>query len=151
MQINDEPYVFVHALHWRRQGTMLVMAQRHGLLSMEEFDAQNDAHQWRIGRNGEIFTNIRGERRYIHHMDECATVKISRESSGGWAFDALGEHPYKYRVVPRYCPSFGLRSTLGSRTVGLETVWYNDDSNAWYILPYRLLTESRRTALRPMS
>lgn len=151
MHINDEPYIFVHALHWRRSEIPLVMAQRHGLLVLEEFDKTNEAQRWRLGRNGEIYTSIRNQHRYIQHGDGCAAATISRDSGGGWAFDTLGEHPYKYRVVPRACPSYGLRATLGSRVIGIEPAAYMDDSNGWYIVPWRSMAESRNAHVRPMT
>jgi hypothetical protein len=57
-------------------------------------------------------------------------------------------------VVPRSCPAYGLRSTLGSRVVGLEInglTPYLDDSNGWYVVPWRSMAESRNAHVRPMA
>lgn len=150
MKLTKEPYVLIHALHWRRDGKIMAMTQRHGNLILEEFDDANDTQQWYLGINGEIYTSIRDHPRYVRYTDGCLDLNITAEKTGGWAFDTLGEHPYKYRIVPRVCPSHGLRATLGSVLIGLEPNAYMDDSNAWYIIPLRDMAEKRTSHVRPI-
>jgi hypothetical protein len=130
---------------------MMVMTQRHGQLLLEPFDENNPNQQWRIGINGEVYTEIQSQRRYISHRDECLDVDITSTPTGGWAFDTLGEHPHKYRIVPRVCPHRALRSTLGSIGIGLEPAAYMDDSNGWYIVTLGELTGKNIAHVRPVS
>lgn len=150
MKLTREPYVLIHALHWRRDGAMIVVSQRHGQLLLETFEDANPAQQWYLGINGEIYTSIRDQQRYIHHSNGCLDVNITPTPGGDWAFDSLGEHPYKYRIVPRSCPNLALRATYGSLSVGLEAIGYMDDSNGWYVIPLRDMAEKRVAHVRPV-
>lgn len=151
MRLTREPYIFVHALHWRKNGSPLVITHRHDQLVLEPFDETNKAQQWHIGPNGEIYALSMGVKRYIGFTDGCVGTRLTTTQTGGWVFDGLGEHPFKYRIVPRTCPSSSLRATLGSVGIGLEKNAFVDDSNGWYILTLREMTGKKLAHVRPMT
>jgi len=130
----------------------MVIAHRHGQVVLEPFNKDLQSQRWYIGINGELFTRIGGVTRYLDYLDGCMGLVLSSTVPiQGWAFDAMGEHPHRYRIVPRSCPSQSLRATRGSFSIGLEHTSFADDTNAWYIVTLGEMTGERIAHVRPVS
>lgn len=145
-----DPFLLVHSLNWRKNGTMMVLSVRHGHLSLEPFLGTDPDQVWYITPNGEMTNKSSPDRpRYLNQQDGCREVMVSTTPATSWVLDGMGEHPRKFRVVPRQCPDKALRCTLGSFVVGLEEVAVNDDSNGWYFLTMDEMLGKKTAHARP--
>lgn len=153
MRLTREPYLLVHGDSWRRDGKVMVLSQRHGQAILEPFNETFEAQQWYFGLNGEIFTRVGDQTRYLRFSEGCMALSVSSRvpEDAGWAFVSMGENPHRYRIVPRECPSKSVRATTGSFMAALEITGLEDDTNTWYIVTLDELSGKKLAHVRPMS